>query len=1056
MLLKKLMLICGLFFFCAFSQAQSLDMGIPPIHNYSAQVYKGHSQNWSAVQDRRGVMYFGNTNGIVEYDGARWRLISTPSKTISRALAISPSGTIFYGSVGDLGYLSAEGNGKIKLTSLRDKIPASERQFNDVWQIFCLGDSVYFLTREKIFRYFQGRFSVLPGKFATSQSLVFHDHLFYVDADHGLSVIQGDQIRPLRALTWLSNGARLSFAPFGEQELLAIRASGEAYILKLQSLWNPDSKSYEDKIIERNSVSQPFSSPVAEFAKLAQGSSYRLYQIRGNRHENLFALATLKGGVVIFDEQGRVQRTLNKAAGLIDNTVTNLFQDQRNHLWITSNAGLSYVEQGAAASYYSNAHGIDGNVLTTIRHKGELYVGSFQQLLVQDSFHFSFETPLQKFVPVTYGLGNIWEFVEYEGELLASGSMGLYRIRDHTATLIANSPINGYCLSPVNKWPQHLLMGVTGGLALFKKTADSWEFAGNIVGIHDNIRRISQDASGNLWLSTEVNGIYYAQINSTPSLHIPLQHFGLKEGLPTLENSQAVIIEDTAFVITPQGLYSLELKDINAKNLPHFQLDQGVGKSINRSPSMINSIASDKAKGYIISTETETVWLTPDAQGNFQEKSGGFDGVAPPDMPINRVSANEYWLPGEKLVRITPLSTSQSNHDFNIFIRHISTKNKRILLDGTYSATAKDSGAATLFIDTQDKLNIPELDFEENGLTFEFAAPHFANPNALTYRYKLVGFDKEWSDWSNVSSKEYSYIPQGAYQFQVQAKNSLGQISKEATYQFSIKRPWFLTWWAILLWIILAISAVTTLIQLHEKKLVQEKQELEDLVQQRTQELREASLTDPLTGLRNRRFLKEVLHTDISAFIKYKNFILDGKNKRSNTGDKEVFGIYLLDMDHFKQVNDQYGHEGGDKVLREFAHILMSSVREDDVVVRLGGEEFLVVLKRTQPEYLHEFAQRLLKKVAGTEFHIDQNTVLHKTCSIGYIAYPFDQEQPDLLSFEQTVTLADLAMYHAKDEGRNRAIYISRGEQWGGANDYLGQIISSLEFGVTNSYLTIT
>lgn len=1054
MLLKKLMLICGLFFYSALGLAQSVDMGTPAIHNYSPQLYKAHSQNWSAVQDRRGVMYFGNTNGIVEYDGARWRLIATPSKTISRALAISPSGTLFYGSVGDFGFLAADASGKVQLTSLRDKIPEKERQFNDVWQVLSLGESIYFLTREKIFRYFQGQISVLPGKFATSQSIVFQHHILYVDADRGVSMIQGDQILPLRALNWLSNGARLSFAPFGEHEILAVRASGELFVLKLDMLWNATTQRYEDKEIERDKIAHSLQSPVADFAKFAHGSSYRLYAIEGNHQEKLFALATLKGGVVIFNDQGQVLRTINKATGLIDNTVTNLFQDRSKHLWITTNSGLAYVEQGNAASYYGNAYGIDGNVLTSIRHKDELYVGSFQQLLVQEPFHFSFESPLQKFVPVTYGLGNIWEFVEYEGELLASGSMGLFRIRNHSATLIANSPINGYCLSPVKRWPQHLLMGVTGGLALFKKSADSWEFIGKIEGIHDNIRRISQDAAGNLWLSTEVNGIYYAQISTTPSLQIPLKKLGLKEGLPTLENTQAVVYNDRVFVITPQGLYSLELKGINHQI--RFELNQDVGARFNQTPGMINSIASDDAKGYIVSTETETVWLVPDQRGNYQARIDNFDGVMPPDMPINRVNAKEYWLPGSTLTRITPNSVASTSPELKVLLRYVSTKNKRTLLNGAYSAIAKDTNASSLLIETQSKPGIPELDFEENGLSFEYAAPHFANPAALSYRYKLLGFDKDWSDWSNTSSKEYSYIPHGSYQFQVQAKNSLGQISKEAVYQFSIKRPWYLTWWAIFIWVILGTFGITALVQLHQKKLILEKQQLEELVQQRTQELREASLTDPLTGLRNRRFIKEVLNTDISAFIKYKNFILDGKNKRSNTSDKEVFGIYLLDMDHFKHVNDQYGHEGGDKVLREFARILMSSVREDDVVIRLGGEEFLVILKKTQPEYLHEFAQRLLKRVADTEFHLDQGIVLHKTCSIGYVAYPFDQDQPDLLSFEQMITLADQAMYKAKDEGRNRAMYISRGEQWGGAHDYLEQILGSLDFALANSYLAIT
>ncbi len=1057
MLLKQWILFVALCVCSLTGKAQTVDMGTPPIHHFSSQIYKAHSQNWSAVQDARGVMYFGNTTGIVEYDGARWRLIETPSKTISRALAISPSGTIFYGSVGDFGYLKANENGKVQIASLRDKIPEKDRQFNDVWQVFCVGDSVYFLTREKIFRYFKGQISVLAGQFATSQSLVFREHLFYVDATRGLSVIVGDEIRALSAFSWLSNGSRITMAPFGEHEILVSRGSGDMFVLQLKALWNQTSQAYENRALERSLAARPFTSPVADFSRLEQASAYRMYRIRSNDQQPLFALTTLKAGVVFFNDKGEVQRAINKSTGLSDNTATSLYQDRLNHLWITTNAGLSYVEHGSAASYYGNAYGIDGNVLTTIRHKGDLYVGSFQQMLVQEAFQFSLNTPHQKFVPVTYGLGNFWEFIEFDDELLASGALGLFRVRDRSATLIANSPINGYCLSRVKKWPDHVLMGATGGLALFKKSANSWEFVGNIQGIQDNIRRISQDASGHLWLSTEVNGLYYAPIGDQANLQIPLTHLGKEQGLPALENMQAYSIDQHLFVTTPHGLYSLDQSRFQQSGEFHFRPDPAMDQFLNQPPRLINGITRDFGKGYFVSTETEMMWLVPDQQGQLRLNKGSFDGVTPPDMPINRVSAKEYWLPGENLVRISPLVTSltmpQSDAGFKVLMRQIISKNKRSLLEGTFSAIASDSQASTRFIEQQNMQAIPELSFEENGLYFEFASPYFANPNALSYRYKLIGFDQEWSDWSALSNKEYSYIPHGSYQFQVQAKNGLGQISSTATYHFKVLRPWYLGWWASLLWLVLGVSAIMLTIQLHTQKLVREKQTLEDLVNLRTQELREASLTDPLTGLRNRRFIKEVLHTDISAFIKYKNYLLDAKNKRSNVSDKEVFGIYLLDMDHFKHVNDQYGHESGDRVLKEFSRILKSCVRQDDVVVRLGGEEFLVILKKTMPEYLHIFAQRLLKKVAETEFHLDHGIVLHKTCSIGYLAYPFDQDKPDLLSFDQTVALADMAMYYAKDEGRNRAIYLSRGAQWTGSDDYLAQILTSLEFGLANSYL---
>lgn len=1052
LLIQFILAVCFLIV-CPQLKAQTIDLGTPPIHNFSSQAYKAHSQNWNAVQDPRGIMYFGNTSGILEYDGARWRLIETPGKVVTRGLAISPEGTIFYGSLADFGYLEAKPNGDVQLHSLLPLVPETERQFNDVWQVFCIQDQVYFLTREKIFLYQKGKIKVLAGRFATSQSFIFQNQLAYVDADQGLSLIQGDRLVSLSALKWLSDGSRLTFAPWSEHEILVARASGEMFLISLLPLWNPDSQRYEDRPIDKQLIAKPFLSPAAEFAHSKHGSVYRLFAIRGNQGESLFAMASLKGGVLIFDRQGRIQRNITKATGLVDNTVTHLLQDHYGHLWVTSNSGIAYVELGSPISYYGIAHGIDGNVLTSYRHQGKLYVGSFQQLLVQQDFDFSYERPLQSFRPVDYALGNFWDFLAYEGELLAAGNLGLHRIHNQSATLVANSPINGFHLFAIKKWPGHIFMAISGGLALFQKSHGNWEFVGKIKNLPHNIRRITQDDHDNIWLSSDAHGLYRAQLGDSPSLDIQLQHFGLESGLPTLENLQASFIRGKLFVITPKGLYSLASNHQN-KHF-QFQLDPDIGKLVNQPPQSINVIAPDHDQGYLVSTDSSLLWIVPGADGQFRLRHGSFSNIAPPDMPINRSDLPSFWLPGERFARVTPVKEIAENPHFQVLLRRIVGKNKQTIHYGNYSEIAADSNDHSRFLSHAQSATRLTLDFADNGLNFEFAAPYYVQANLLQYRYRLKGLSDEWSEWSNANSKDFSYIPFGDYVFEVQARNGNQQLSSITGYPFTVLRPWYLSWWAVLLWLLLGTTAISIAIQLHSRKLTREKQRLEELVAQRTQELREASLSDPLTGLRNRRFLTEVLSTDISAFTKYKNYLLDAKNKRSNISDKEIFGIYLIDLDHFKQVNDQYGHEGGDKVLKEFARILRSSVRQDDVVVRLGGEEFLIILKRAQYEYLQVFAQRLLQAVSNTDFQLDHGVVIHKTCSIGYVAYPFDPEQPNLLSFDQTVTLADLAMYHAKNEGRNRAIYLSRGPQWNNANDYLEQILGSLDFSVENSYINI-
>ncbi|MDK9726012.1 MAG: diguanylate cyclase [Sterolibacteriaceae bacterium MAG5] len=169
--------------------------------------------------------------------------------------------------------------------------------------------------------------------------------------------------------------------------------------------------------------------------------------------------------------------------------------------------------------------------------------------------------------------------------------------------------------------------------------------------------------------------------------------------------------------------------------------------------------------------------------------------------------------------------------------------------------------------------------------------------------------------------------------------------------------------------------------------------------------LRENALRDAMTGLYNRRFLEEYVET-----------LMAGVERR-----KGVFSILMLDFDYFKQVNDTYGHEAGDKVLKALAEILSRSVRSSDMVVRYGGEEFLVILIDTDADHAMQVAEKIRGEVAGTKVTLP-TAVLQKTISIGVAQYPADAD-----TFWQVVKFADVALYEAKRTGRNRVVRFETG-----------------------------
>jgi diguanylate cyclase (GGDEF)-like protein len=177
--------------------------------------------------------------------------------------------------------------------------------------------------------------------------------------------------------------------------------------------------------------------------------------------------------------------------------------------------------------------------------------------------------------------------------------------------------------------------------------------------------------------------------------------------------------------------------------------------------------------------------------------------------------------------------------------------------------------------------------------------------------------------------------------------------------------------------------------------------------------LEQASLTDTLTGLRNRRFLQQHLDHDVAQALR----------RYEGARDQEVpeadLLFFLVDIDHFKQVNDTHGHAAGDAVLVQMRERLREVFRESDYLVRWGGEEFLIVAREFSRDAAAQLAERIRAAVAARPFRIDAHLQLPKTCSIGFAALPFLARQPEAIGWQEVVDIADAGLYLAKRHGRD-------------------------------------
>lgn len=313
---------------------------------------------------------------------------------------------------------------------------------------------------------------------------------------------------------------------------------------------------------------------------------------------------------------------------------------------------------------------------------------------------------------------------------------------------------------------------------------------------------------------------------------------------------------------------------------------------------------------------------------------------------------------------------------------------------------------------------------EERGFRLDFAALDFTAPQRNAYRYRLQGFDADWiaADASQ-RSLAYTNLPPGAYTLRVQGTNRAGRWSdRELRLPVSVRPAFHQTVWFRLAVALAALGLAYALYRWRVRRLQTRGRELERLVGERTRELEvayarieEASLTDPLTRARNRRYLEQAIETDVELAARRHE---DGTASAGKSEDADLVFL-LLDLDHFKSVNDTYGHDAGDAVLVQTAEILRSSFRASDAVVRWGGEEFLLVARFVDRREASALAEKVRAAIEAHPFRLGDGTVLRRTCSIGFSVFPLAPAKPRAVGWEETIALADLGLYAVKRNGRN-------------------------------------
>jgi len=310
-------------------------------------------------------------------------------------------------------------------------------------------------------------------------------------------------------------------------------------------------------------------------------------------------------------------------------------------------------------------------------------------------------------------------------------------------------------------------------------------------------------------------------------------------------------------------------------------------------------------------------------------------------------------------------------------------------------------------IDSEDEVTLGP---SATVFSVEMAPLHYSDPHSNRIAYLLEGFDPEWIETDAQSRvATYTRLAPGRYVLRARARTKNGLWSeREATLAIRVLPPWWRGRTALAGWSALAVGTAGLAWAAARRRARVRLALLE------RETLRRESFTDPLTGLYNRRFLASYLQHDVPKLLRE----YEAAGPAAGDSGADLL-LLLIDVDDFKSINDRYSHSTGDRVLVKIAAVLREHIRDSDLAVRWGGDEFFVVSRSFHRAHTRGSVERLCREVEVLGLTLAGDGGPACTISIGYAPFPFLVGEPGALTWEQTLQLADHALLLTKRRRRN-------------------------------------
>lgn len=865
-LMKGRLFLAVLALGCFAAHAQNT-IGIPAIVNYQKQAYNAGSQNWGIAQDKNGIIYFANSQGLLSFDGTFWRRYPLPNKTIVRSVAIDKDNRIYVGGQSEFGYFYPSENSELRYVSLMPLLQEKGKDFTDVWNICIFQDRIFFRAYRKILEY-------------DRKKIIHHDGVqwsFLGATNTGLLAFEYN-----RGLVTYKNGqwetlAKGKLAP--DVIIKGAVATGEdSIMIATQS---------HGLFILHSGTLAGFSSPDLETIRKQNISAASMLA------PDRIALITNLAGCIVIDKKGRLVQKISKNEGIQNNNVLSMLLDKDRNLWLGLDNGIDLVlYNNAIKNVFPEQEDKNAGIVSII-HQNKLYLGLSSG---------AYSVPLDNSTDLSYLKGNfqmvegskgqVWNFSEVNGLLLMGHNSGAYIIKDNNASLLdTKTGFWNFQLVRGTQTPAMMVAGTYNGLNFYRY--ENGSFANPRINAHFESARFIIQYNNTIWIAHPFKGLYKVKLASADSPVV--QMYKDRNNILSDNHNKIFSVAGRMVLTTDNGIFEFNDAADDFVRSAYFE-------------KLLDGNAS-----YIKEDKYGNIWFCRDRKVAVIDKTGGKPKlVLIPELNnriqadgfenINIIDSNNVLIAGEKgFFHLNYSQYKRNRYPLNVYIRNVhSISQTDSLIFGGYDKPSKP----------------PSLRYAYNSLHFESSSTLFGQQHTIEYSYLLEGFDKGWSDWSKRTEKDYTNIPPGSYTFRVKCRNNLENESAVDSFSFTILPPWYSTWWAITLFVVL-IGVVLYLFykrQQHKYKR-QQHHKLQEQRRKHDEEQEKLQMQHQLELSESDRQIAQLKNEKLEAEVEHKNTEL-ASSAMNLVHKVEILSKLKEDLIHFKDIAQP------DKATREFQKII--------------------------------------------------------------------------------------------------------------------------------------